>query len=90
MQKYVTITLFPKAWLKSVSSLLWLLNIYCAVSEKPSCALSNPENEKEKQELAMLDDILAKAQHARDIQTKVPRQFTTLFSNTEWTIYIKD
>ena len=29
------------------------------------------ENEKEKQELAMLDEILAKAQQARDVQTKV-------------------
>ena len=51
---------------------LCVLILYHLVSEKHSCALvSDPEVEKEKQELAMLDDILAKAQHARNIQNKV-------------------
>ena len=56
---------------ESLCTLVWLI-LYHLVSEKHSCALvSDPEVEKEKQELAMLDDILAKAQHARDIQNKV-------------------
>ena len=42
--------------------------------ETHSCALvSDPDVEKEKQELAMLDDILAKAQHARDVQNKMSK-----------------
>ena len=45
--------------------------VCCIFSEKLNCESPNPHCEREKQELALLDDILAKAHHARDLQNKV-------------------
>ena len=50
-----------------------MIIVHCNVLEKSNCcdSPSNPDSEREKEELAMLDDILAKAHHARDLQNKV-------------------
>lgn len=50
---------------------MWFLYLDLYIHSGTPCASTNNDNLKEKEELAMLDDILAKAQHARDIQHKV-------------------